>query len=42
MLNYFDVRIMYFNIDMLMLLNVYYVIKILMLNFVFYYVNKWK
>lgn len=42
MINYFDVRIMYFNIDMLMLLNVYYVIKILMLNFVFYYVNKWK
>lgn len=29
MINYFDVRIMYFNIDMLMLLNVYYVIKIL-------------
>lgn len=28
MINYFDVRIMYFNIDMLML-NVYYVIKIL-------------
>lgn len=30
MINYFDVRIMYFNIDMLMLLNVYYVIKILL------------